>query len=50
MIIDDDRQYKELTQRIAQQIFHINGNISNIERLVNFLGGPRDTSEIRGTL
>lgn len=47
---DDDRQYKELTQRIAQHIFHINGNISNIERLVSFLGGPRDTSEIRGNL
>ncbi|EPB88392.1 hypothetical protein HMPREF1544_04859 [Mucor circinelloides 1006PhL] len=50
LVSDDDRQYKELTQRIAQQIFHINGNISNIERLVNLLGGPRDTSEIRGNL
>ncbi|KAI7894528.1 t-SNARE [Mucor mucedo] len=46
----DDRDYKELTQRIAQQIFHINGNINSIERLVNLLGGPRDTSEIRGNL
>ncbi|KAI7901827.1 t-SNARE [Cokeromyces recurvatus] len=40
----------ELTQRIAQQIFHINGNISSIERLVNFLGTPKDTIEIRGKL
>lgn len=47
---DDDRQFKELTQRIAQQIFHINGNISSIERLVNLLGGSKDTSEIRGNL
>ncbi|KAI9361580.1 t-SNARE [Pilaira anomala] len=46
----DDYQFKELTQRIAQQIFHINGNISSIERLVKLLGGPRDTSEIRGNL
>ncbi|KAI9478840.1 MAG: t-SNARE, partial [Benjaminiella poitrasii] len=38
------------TQRIAQQIFHINGNITSIERLVNFLGTLRDTAEIRGKL
>ncbi|CEP14922.1 hypothetical protein [Parasitella parasitica] len=47
---DDDREYKALTQRIAQQIFHINGNIHSIERLVDFLGGPRDTGETRGNL
>ncbi|KAI8640573.1 t-SNARE [Parasitella parasitica] len=50
LVSGDDREHKELTQRIAQQIFHINGNIRSIERLVNFLGGPRDTSEIRGKL
>ncbi|KAG2230626.1 hypothetical protein INT48_005894 [Thamnidium elegans] len=49
-VSDDDKQFKQLTQRIAQQIFHINGNISSIERLVNLLGGSRDTSEIRGNL
>ncbi|GAA5811654.1 hypothetical protein MFLAVUS_005095 [Mucor flavus] len=43
-VSDDDKQFKQLTQRIAQQIFHIN------ERLVNLLGGNRDTSEIRGNL
>ncbi|CAO3632421.1 unnamed protein product [Mucor hiemalis] len=47
---DEERQYKELTQQIAQQIFHINGNINSIERLVGFLGTARDTSEIRGSL
>ncbi|RCH86068.1 hypothetical protein CU097_002565 [Rhizopus azygosporus] len=47
---EDSVQYKQLTQRIAQQIFHINGNISSMERLVGLLGGPRDTSEIRSSL
>lgn len=47
---DEERQYKELTQQIAQQIFHINGNINSIDRLVGFLGTARDTSEIRSSL
>ncbi|KAI8394223.1 t-SNARE [Radiomyces spectabilis] len=47
---DDDREYKTLTQRVSQQVFHINGNISSIERLVGFLGGPRDTADIRSKL
>ncbi|CEG83669.1 hypothetical protein RMATCC62417_17551 [Rhizopus microsporus] len=47
---EDNVQYKQLTQRIAQQIFHINGNISSMERLVGLLGGPRDTPEIRSSL
>ncbi|CAO3680962.1 unnamed protein product [Rhizopus stolonifer] len=47
---DDTGDYKYSTQRIAQQIFHINGSISNIEKLVGFLGGSKDTQEIRGNL
>ncbi|KAI8144845.1 t-SNARE [Fennellomyces sp. T-0311] len=47
---DDDREYKTLTQRVSQQVFHINGNITSIERLVGFLGGPRDTTDVRSKL
>ncbi|KAI9498304.1 t-SNARE [Zychaea mexicana] len=47
---DDDRDYKALTQRVSQQVFHINGNITSIERLVGFLGGPRDTTDVRSKL
>ncbi|KAL0076151.1 t-SNARE [Phycomyces blakesleeanus] len=47
---DDDREYKALTQQVSQQVFHINGNISSIERLVNFLGTPKDSSDIRNKL
>ncbi|KAI8878955.1 t-SNARE, partial [Backusella circina FSU 941] len=47
---DDDRQYKELVQRIAQEIFHINGNITSIERLVGFLGTNKDSPDTRGNL
>ncbi|ORE21013.1 t-SNARE [Rhizopus microsporus] len=47
---EDSVQYKQLTQRIAQQIFHINGNISSMERLIGLLSGPRDTSETRSSL
>ncbi|KAI7854780.1 t-SNARE [Circinella umbellata] len=47
---DDDREYKALTQRVSQQVFHINGNITSIERLVGFLGGPRDTTDVRSKL
>ncbi|GAB5592802.1 hypothetical protein Unana1_07702 [Umbelopsis nana] len=46
----DDLNYKQITQRISQQIFHINGNISSIDRLIDFLGGPRDSAEIRSKL
>ncbi|KAF7724589.1 hypothetical protein EC973_000897 [Apophysomyces ossiformis] len=46
----DDREYKAITQRVSQQVFHINGNISSIERLVGFLGGPRDTADVRNKL
>lgn len=47
---DDDRAYKDLIRRLTQQIFHINGNINSIEKLVNMLGGPLDTTEVRGNL
>ncbi|KAI8996896.1 t-SNARE [Pilobolus umbonatus] len=47
---NDDVEYKEVTQKIAQQLFHINGNISHIERLVRMLGGNKDTIEMRNTL
>ncbi|CAO3650003.1 unnamed protein product [Cunninghamella blakesleeana] len=47
---DNDREYKTLVQRVSQQVFHINGNISSIERLVGFLGGPRDTTDVRNKL
>ncbi|CAO3653386.1 unnamed protein product [Cunninghamella echinulata] len=47
---EDDRDYKALVQSVSQQVFHINGNITSIERLVNFLGGPRDTSDVRNKL
>lgn len=47
---DDDREYKTLVQRVSQQVFRINGNITSIERLVNFLGGPRDTADVRNKL
>ncbi|KAI7866368.1 t-SNARE [Spinellus fusiger] len=46
----EDREYKSLTQRVSQQVFHINGNISSIERLVGFLGTARDTPDIRNKL
>ncbi|CAO3672112.1 unnamed protein product [Umbelopsis ramanniana] len=46
----DDLNYKQITQRISQQIFHINGNISSIDRLIEFLGSPRDSAEIRNKL
>ncbi|KAI7886560.1 t-SNARE [Lichtheimia hyalospora FSU 10163] len=47
---NDDREYKTLTQRVSQQVFHINGNISSIERLVGYLGGSRDTPDTRTKL
>ncbi|PHZ12861.1 t-SNARE [Rhizopus microsporus ATCC 52813] len=45
-----DLEYKKLTQRVSQQVFHINGNITSIERLVGFLGTSRDTPDIRNKL
>ncbi|KAI8641255.1 t-SNARE [Parasitella parasitica] len=45
-----DSDYKTLTQNVAQQVFHINGNITSIERLVGFLGTSRDTPDIRNKL
>lgn len=50
LFLDDDREYKTLTQRVSQQVFHINGNISSIERLVGYLGGSRDTPDTRTKL
>ncbi|CDH50338.1 hypothetical protein RO3G_03490 [Lichtheimia corymbifera JMRC:FSU:9682] len=50
LLSDDDREYKTLTQRVSQQVFHINGNISSIERLVGYLGGSRDTPDTRTKL
>ncbi|ORX61875.1 t-SNARE [Hesseltinella vesiculosa] len=47
---DDNQEYKSLVQKVSQQVFHINGNITSIERLVNFLGGPRDTADVRNKL
>ncbi|KAI9354402.1 t-SNARE [Pilaira anomala] len=37
-------------QQVSQQVFHINGNITSIERLVGFLGTARDTPDIRNKL
>lgn len=45
-----ESDYKHLAQRVAQQVFHINGNITSIERLVGFLGTARDTTDIRNKL
>ncbi|KAI8979654.1 t-SNARE [Mycotypha africana] len=45
-----DSDYKSLTQRVSQQVFHISGNITSIERLVGFLGTPKDSSDIRNKL
>ncbi|CAO3653231.1 unnamed protein product [Mucor hiemalis] len=45
-----ENDYKTLTQRVSQQVFHINGNITSIERLVGFLGTARDTPDIRNKL
>ncbi|KAI8372095.1 t-SNARE [Blakeslea trispora] len=45
-----DNDYKKLTQRVSQQVFHINGNITSIERLVGFLGTPKDSTDIRNKL
>lgn len=48
--LDGENDYKTLTQRVSQQVFHINGNITSIERLVGFLGTARDTPDIRNKL
>lgn len=45
-----DNDYKSLTQSVSQQVFHINGNITSIERLVGFLGTSRDTPDVRNKL
>ncbi|KAI8987129.1 t-SNARE [Pilobolus umbonatus] len=37
-------------QQVSQEVFHINGNISSIERLVSLLGTPKDSSDIRNKL
>ncbi|ORZ21339.1 t-SNARE [Absidia repens] len=37
-------------QGVSQQVFRINGNITTIERLVGFLGGSRDTADVRHKL
>ncbi|KAI9483661.1 MAG: t-SNARE [Benjaminiella poitrasii] len=47
---ESDNEYKSLTQRVSQQIFHINGNITSIERLVGFLGTARDSPDTRNKL
>ncbi|KAI8362637.1 t-SNARE [Blakeslea trispora] len=47
---EDERLYKDLIVHIAQQIFQINSNLINIERLVGFIGGPKDTPELRSSL
>jgi syntaxin 7 len=47
---DNDGEYKSLTQRVSQQVFHINGNITSIERLVAFLGTSRDNPDVRNKL
>ncbi|GAA5813349.1 hypothetical protein MFLAVUS_006827 [Mucor flavus] len=46
----NESDYKTLTLRVSQQVFHINGNITSIERLVGFLGTARDTPDIRNKL
>lgn len=50
LIDDNDGEYKSLTQRVSQQVFHINGNITSIERLVAFLGTSRDNPDVRNKL
>ncbi|OBZ85178.1 Syntaxin-22 [Choanephora cucurbitarum] len=45
-----DNDYKKLTQRVSQQVFHINGNITSIERLIGFLGTSKDSTDIRNKL
>ncbi|SAM08186.1 hypothetical protein [Absidia glauca] len=47
---DDEKDYRALVQKVSQQVFRINGNITSLERLVNFLGGPRDTADVRTKL
>ncbi|KAI7905450.1 t-SNARE [Cokeromyces recurvatus] len=47
---ESDSDYKMLTQRVSQQIFHINGNITSIERLIGFLGTLKDNPDIRNKL
>ncbi|KAI8047738.1 t-SNARE [Gilbertella persicaria] len=48
--VSNGSDYKTLTQRVSQQVFHINGNITSIERLVGFLGTARDSPDIRNKL
>lgn len=48
--LDGQVDYKTLTQRVSQQVFHINGNITSIERLIGFLGTARDAPELRNKL
>ncbi|EIE78785.1 hypothetical protein RO3G_03490 [Rhizopus delemar RA 99-880] len=38
------------TQGVSQQVFHINGNITSIEKLVGFLGTSKDTPYVRNKL
>ncbi|KAI8344456.1 t-SNARE [Chlamydoabsidia padenii] len=47
---DDEKDYHVLLQKVSQQVFRINGNITSLERLVQFLGGPRDTGDVRTKL
>ncbi|KAI8890376.1 t-SNARE [Backusella circina FSU 941] len=47
---NEDTEYKRLTMKVSQQVFHINGNTTSIERLVGFLGTARDSSEVRNNL
>ncbi|KAG1206327.1 hypothetical protein G6F35_011246 [Rhizopus arrhizus] len=47
---ESDLEYKKLTQTVSQQVFHINGNITSIEKLVGFLGTSKDTPYVRNKL
>ncbi|GLU05380.1 hypothetical protein SLE2022_224820 [Rubroshorea leprosula] len=43
----EDKEAQDATiQSVASGVFQINTNVSMFQRLVNFLGTPKDTSEI----
>ncbi|GKU95794.1 hypothetical protein SLEP1_g9111 [Rubroshorea leprosula] len=43
----EDKEAQDATiQSVAFGMFQINTNVSMFQRLVNFLGTPKDTSEI----
>jgi hypothetical protein len=49
-VSDSERGFKTLTNRLSIQIFKINSNVTGIAKLVDLLGGSKDTAELRGRL